>query len=332
MAKRKQTSEDKRKVEIPPGRLTITGVPEWLLDYLERVAVHHGSSLSTAAKIALAREARSASLSPGTHCGEYPMHPQFNGWLTPLGPPRTHHSEYPVHPGFVPSDNEPSRSLLLEGGGDGEPPPGGESGARPGGLAAEEIPETGTESGGRSSAEPTVFEKAADLVKIAGRLLPGDRQFVADCMSKLRTRKRSPLSGRDCGRLNALWEAHGKRDVMAPGALRAALAAEEPSARRPLRTDPPEASTSPRSGPTDEQLLADRQRVYDALRNPTSRHTTETQPAPGDGAKEDDVTRNRQALEELRREVAEGDAGGGVEAMEPGWSIPTTNTQPSEEA
>lgn len=310
MAKRKQTSEDKRKVEIPPGRLTITGVPEWLLDYLERVAVHHGSSLSTAAKIALAREARSASLSPGTHCGEYPVHPQFNGWPTHQGPPRTHHGEYPVHPGFVPSDNEPDRSLLLEGGGDGEPPPGGESGARPGGLAAEEIPETGTESGERSSAEPTVFDKAADLVQIAGRLLPADRQFVADCMSKLRTRKRSPLSGRDCGRLNALWEAHSARDAMAPDALRASLLAEEPSARRPLRTDPPEASTEPRSGPTDEQLAATRAAVLERLRHPTRFNATETQLAPGDGAEEDAMERNRQALEELRREVAGGDAGG----------------------
>lgn len=309
MAKRK-----KREDEV-----TVSALSPVVIAGLESIAEEFGASTSAAAKIAirfgvlhLARE----GVIPDP--GKPGVAPGISGLHTGFAPPRPYAHDPGSHRvlggltpcGYAESPYGVPRSLLLEGGGDGEPPPGGESGARPGGLAAEEIPETGTESGERSSAEPTVFDKAADLVQIAGRLLPADRQFVADCMSKLRTRKRSPLSGRDCGRLNALWEAHSARDAMAPDALRASLLAEEASARRPLRPDPPEASTEPRSGPTDEQLAANRAAVLERLRHPTRFNATETQLAPGDGAEEDAMERNRQALEELRREVAEGDAGG----------------------
>lgn len=193
-----------------------------------------------------------------------------------------------------------------------EPPASPSGGARLGGLAARR---EGVGAGRNAQQGPTLPEKVQALTawRACGLTLPKEsRELIAKFEAGLAAGKARPVTKREARVLGQVYRQHepswGTRSPHE--AVGAAQSAPDPEPRRTTHGSSSEASTEPRSGPTDEQLAANRAAVLERLRHPTRFNATETQLAPGDGAEEDAMERNRQALEELRREVAGGDAGG----------------------
>lgn len=299
-----------RKPEV-----TVSALTPHLLAAIEEVEDTLGLTTSSAVKVLLARGAESMGLTPA-RCA-HPAHTRPTPG-DPLPTPLNGVAKPPAHTGPTPGSHpapSPSHSPSpLEGG--REPPASPPGGARLGGLAARR---EGVGAGRTAQQGPTLPEKVQALSawRACGLTLPKEsRDLIAKFEAGLAAGKARPVTKREARVLGQVYRQHEPSWGTRPPheAVGAAQSAPDPEPRRTTHGSSSEASTAPRSGPTGAELdaLVERNRaaVLERLRHPTRFNATETQLAPGDGAEEDAMERNRQALEELRREVAEGDAGG----------------------